>query len=76
MDQWPYGAGGNTGYEYLPGNNIIRNYDMDYAGAVIYESYLTVNDDYEVVELLDEGLSIWYFRDINGDGMIDEDEYQ
>lgn len=75
MDQWPYGAGGNTGYEYLPGNNIIRNYDMDYAGAVIYESYLTVNDDYEVVELLDEGLSIWYFRDINGDGMIDEDEY-
>ena len=75
MDQWPYGAGGNTGYEYLPGKNIIRNYDMDHAGAVIYESYFTVNDDYEVVELLDEGLSIWYFRDANGDGMIDEDEY-
>ena len=75
IDQWAYGAGGNTGYEYLPGNNIIRNYDMDYAGAVIYESYFTVNDDYEVVELLDEGLSIWYFRDANGDGMIDEDEY-
>lgn len=75
MDQWPYGAGGSTGYEYLPGNNIIRNVDMDYAGAVIYETYLTVNDDYEVVELFDEGLSIWYFRDINGDGMIDEEEY-
>lgn len=75
MDQWAYGAGGNIGYEYLPGNNIIRNYNMDYAGAVIYELYFTVNDSHEVIELLDEELSIWYFRDINEDGEIDEDEY-
>lgn len=38
MDQWPYGAGGNAGYKYLPENNVIRNYNMDYAGAVKVEN--------------------------------------
>lgn len=76
MDQWPYGAMGNMGYEYLPGRNVIRNYNMDYAGAVTYESYLMVDANYEVVSIFDEELSIRYIRDTNANGMIDEeDEY-
>lgn len=74
MDQWGYGVGGNNGYEYLPGQNVIRNYNMDYAGAVIYEDYMTVNDAYEI-NPINEGFSIWYFKDMNGNGQLDEDEY-
>lgn len=75
MDQWSYGAMGNAGYEYLPGQNVIRNYNMESAGAVVYESYMEVNDAYEVVSIYDEDLSIRHVRDVNGDGLIDEDEY-
>lgn len=74
MAQWPYGVGGNLGYEYLPGNNIIRNYNVEQAGAVIYELYMMVNDAYEVVEYPAERLSIRYFRDIDGNGVLDEYE--
>lgn len=76
MDQWPYGAMGNMGYEYLPGQNVIRNYNMESAGAIIYESYMKVNDNYEVVSIFDEDISIRYIRDSNANGIIDEeDEY-
>ena len=74
MDQWAYGAGGNMGYEYLPGCNVIRNFNNDHAGAIVYESYMTVNDACEIVSLYDDELSIWHIRDSNGNGHIDEDE--
>ncbi|MCM1124759.1 MAG: hypothetical protein NC416_19465, partial [Eubacterium sp.] len=35
MDDWAYGAMGNAGYEYAPGDNSIRNYNADYAGAIM-----------------------------------------
>ncbi len=76
MDQWSYGAMGNMGYEYLPGQNVIRNYNMESAGAIIYESYMKVNNNYEIVSIFDEDLSIWYIRDTNANGIVDEeDEY-
>ena len=50
MKEWPYGAGGNHGYEYIPYGNLIRNYDTDYAGLVLYESYYTLNSQYEMVD--------------------------
>lgn len=75
MDYWPYGAGGNMGYEYLPGQNVIRDMNFDQAGAIVYEFYMTVNDACEIVSLFDEDISVWYFRDINGNGSIDEGEY-
>lgn len=46
MDQWGYGAFGNHGYEYLPEENIIRNYNSDYAGSVLKTSYLNMNEEY------------------------------
>ena len=74
IDDWPYGAGGNYGYEYLPGQNIIRNFNSDMAGAIVYETYMTINAAYEAVSIWDNSLSAWYFWDRNGNYMIDEDE--
>ena len=76
MDQWPYGAMGNAGYEYLPGKNVIHNSNMESAGAIIYESYMKVNDNYDIVNIYDEDISVRYIRDTNADGILDgEDEY-
>ncbi len=48
MDQWGYGAFGNAGYEYLPYGNVIRNYNTDYAGLVLYESYDRMDENFEL----------------------------
>lgn len=74
MEDWAYGAMGNHGYEYLPSGNVIRNQNSDQAGAIVYESYMTMNDAHEVVALYDETLSFWFFKDTNGNGTIDENE--
>lgn len=74
IEHWPYGAMGNAGYEYLPGRNIIRNFNSDLAGAIVYETYMTIDGDYGVIPIWSESLSSWYFRDLNGNYMIDEDE--
>lgn len=74
MEYWPYGAFGNPGYEYLPGQNIIRNYNSDQAGAIVYESYMTVDANHEVVSILDDSLSTWYFWDRNENYIVDDDE--
>lgn len=51
MERWPYGAFGNVGYEYLPGENLMRNFDQDHAGAVRYTSYFKVGDEKEIEDL-------------------------
>ncbi|MCH5282008.1 MAG: hypothetical protein J1E61_11125 [Lachnospiraceae bacterium] len=48
MDQWGYGAFGNSGYEYIPKKNLLRNFDQDYAGLVLYTTYMTVNSQYAI----------------------------
>ncbi|MBR1853290.1 MAG: hypothetical protein IJ794_09150 [Lachnospiraceae bacterium] len=50
MDHWAYGAAGNTGYEFLPKKNLLRNYNTDHAGLVLYTSYMEMNDTPELVE--------------------------
>lgn len=74
IDTWPYGAAGNGGYEYLPGQNVIRNFNSDMAGAIVYESYMTIDPDYGVIPIWSDSLTTWWFRDLNGDYMPDEDE--
>lgn len=75
MEDWPYGAGGNLGYEYLPGENVIRNRNNDQAGAIVYDAYRTVNEANEVVDLYYETLNTRFYKDANGNGRIDENEY-
>lgn len=70
----PYGAGGNLGYEYLPGHNVIRNFNNDQAGAIVYETYMKVNDTHEVVDLYDKTLNLRYFKDTNSNAIMDENE--
>lgn len=72
MDRWVYGAGGNHGYEYCPGKGSVRNYDTDYAGLILYTTYWTLGDEYE----LDRVVSIKFlnFIDANGNGWPDGDE--
>ena len=72
MVDWAYGAGGNHGYEYSEYNNCIRNYNTDYAGAIMYISFATIMDNklvwnYSIVDT--------FFDDKNGNGSPDEDEY-
>lgn len=76
IDQWSYGGGENKGYEYLPGKNVIRNFNSDYDGAILYEDYMMVDNNYQLISVLDEALSIRYIKDANGNGLIDDsDEY-
>lgn len=89
MERGAYGAFGNYGYEYLPGENVMRNYDNDYAGAVRYTSYFKVGSNKEIAdiyylktEIYDENGTInanttnatcKYFY--NGELQITEEEY-
>ena len=72
MDEWGYGAGGNHGYDYCPRKSSVRNYDTDYAGLILWTSYWTLGNEYEL-ELV---ASIEYlnFIDANGNGVPDGDE--
>lgn len=72
MDQWGYGAMGNVGYEYLPGENRLRNYNNDYAGLVLYTTYMTVNSQHKI-EVAEE-IKILNFDDRNGNGSPDDGE--
>ena len=75
MDDWAYGAMGNAGYEYIPKKNVIRNYNSDLAGAIVYEAYYQIDENYELQLYYDEVLSIWMFKDLNENYMMDEGEY-
>lgn len=75
-DDWPYGAWGNSGYEYFPKESIIFNSDSDYAGAMYWETYMRWNPDTRQFEdLNDKPLSVRRFDDRNGNGEPDDDEF-
>lgn len=69
---WPYGVGGNYGYEYAKEQNLIRNVDSEYAGAIIYTTFyaLTENGTLEKQYFI-KSIN---FDDVNGNGYLDEDE--
>ena len=72
MDKWSYGAMGNAGYEYAPGKNSLRNYNTDYAGAILHTTYMskTEKNTLETRARID----IYNFDDVNGNGIPDENE--
>ncbi len=73
MDHWAYGAMGNAGYEYASGKNSLRNYNTDYAGAVLYTTYMAVGSGH-TIEIVAEIKEV-NFDDANGNGALDEEEY-
>ena len=72
MDRWGYGAGGNPGYDYSPGKNSLRNYDADYAGLIMNTTYMTMNAQHMMEEVV--WIVFYNFDDVNQNGIPDEDE--
>lgn len=72
MNEWGYGAMGNSGYEYCPGKNSLRNYNTDYAGLILYTTYCSVGAEYTMDTVV--SIKTVNFDDANGNGIPDEDE--
>lgn len=72
IDQWGYGAMGNAGYTYSPRKNSMRNDNADFAGAIVYTTYMTMGKDYTLDEVVQ--ITSYYFDDVNGNGMPDDEE--
>lgn len=72
MDHWGYGAMGNSGYEYVPEKNSLRNYNSDYAGAIRYTTYMAISENHSMDTTTQ--IETFNFDDVNGNGMPDEDE--
>lgn len=72
MNQWSYGAGGNAGYEYSPRRNSLRNYNNDYAGVILYTTYMTINEQYSLETVAT--IKTLNFDDVNGNEVPDEGE--
>lgn len=74
MDDYPYGTGGNMGYQYLPKESIILSTNNDMAGAIINDYYMTLSNEFEIIDLYDELPNVRYYKDKNGNKQIDENE--
>lgn len=76
MDDWGYGAMGNVGYEYAPKANNLRNFNTDHAGAILYTTYMAIDQIPSGTYFLDTIAQIKTvnFDDANGNGMPDENE--
>lgn len=72
MDHWGYGVMGNAGYEYIPKENRIRNYNSDYAGAIRYTTYMAMNEQYSLKTVTQ--IETYNFDDVNENGYPDDDE--
>ena len=72
MDHWGYGAMGNAGYEYSPKKNSLRNYNADYAGAIVYTTYMAI-DSQHFLETIAQ-IETFNFDDVNGNCVPDEEE--
>lgn len=72
MNHWAYGAMGNSGYEYSPGKNSMRNYNADQAGAIMNTYYMRINEKNEIeTPMWIESIN---YIDSNENGMLDEGE--
>lgn len=73
MDDWGYGIHGNPGYEYVPRRNSLRFYSTEYAGAILYTSYLNVNNQNELDMVT---VMTYNFDDANDNGVFDDNEME
>ncbi len=74
MYKWPYGAMGNSGYDYAPGKGIYYNSNSDYAGLIYHESYMSGREGSEIET--DYSVTNYCFKDTDGDGIPSEEEMQ
>ena len=74
IDGWGLGVGGVGGYDYIPGGNVLRSFESDFAGAVRYESYYHIDEKYRFEPLYEKALYTALFDDKNRNQTPDEDE--
>ena len=74
MDMWPFGAGGNLGYQYAPGKGIVRNDGTPYYGAFYYSTFLSKHEEGELES--DYTVTEYHFDDVDGDGYPSEEELE
>ena len=72
MDHWGYGAMGNAGYEYCPKKNSLRNDNSDFAGAIVYTTYMKIGGQCTLEPVVQ--IETYNFDDVNENGIPDEDE--
>lgn len=72
IDHWGYGAMGNSGYEYVPRKNSLRNKDSDYAGLIVYTTYMEIGKNHSLDTVAE--IETFNFDDSNGNGIPDDDE--
>lgn len=74
MKQWAYGAGGNAGYLYIPGENVLFNENGDFSGAINSISFWKMDENHQFRNYYNETLKIMYFDDKDGNGAPSEEE--
>ena len=75
FEDWGYGIGGNPGYDYCPREGVIYNMNNDFAGLMVWETYMKYDPKSgELKDMNDKEMSFWFVEDPNGDGFIDSDE--
>ena len=74
LDHAAYGAMGNAGYEYIAKKNTIFNSNSDFAGAEYYQFYGKISKG-KLVNRNKKELVIKHYKDKNGNGMPDQNEY-
>lgn len=72
MDHSGYGVMGNAGYEYVPKKNSLRNYNTDYAGALLYTTYMGIGSRHTMDSVAH--IQTYNFDDVNKNGILDENE--
>lgn len=64
MDSWAYGSMGNAGYSYLPKKNVLYNTNSDYAGAVVYTTYMRMKNN-KMTDIYKKPLYLSYLKNMN-----------
>ena len=72
MDGWPYGAGGNAGYQWIAGQNRFYNHNSDYAGLVQNNWFFRIGANHQFEDVA--SVTVCIFNDINGNLTLDEDQ--
>jgi len=68
IEMWPYGAGGNHGYDYTEKSGAIINYNTDYAGAILTKTIYVLNDNFE--------LDAYSYTDVGAEISEDDEMYE
>lgn len=73
MDYWGYGAMGNVGYDYIPYENVVQNFNNDMAGAVRYVTYMKINENHEMESYYEKDLRYQVFKEGEADKVYEDD---